>query len=474
MIELAAVAGPRFELRLVAAAAGLDRAALTEAVVHAARDGIIEELPEAVPTCRFTHELVRRAVYDPIPRVRLRQLHLLVGEALEEVYAPDLARVLPELAHHFTIAAPLAGAERAVDYNLRAAEAATASVAYREAAARLATALELGISDPRVRAGVQAELGHLYYEGGRLAESDALLTASLDAAISLGERALATRALVQRTNQRLASDPLVSSAEIVPIAEEAVRTLEQLDDPLGLAMAEHLLAHVLSREGRRVESVAALERALALAEAAGDQVIRRHVNGRFCRGFVEGPTPAAEGIGLLEKFRSSHRDDPILDAGICACLAAVLAMAGRFEEAHEHILASSPLLDQAGQTDFSLQGRWTIADAMECTGDLAGTEQQLWGCSSASEMREAPDRKRERFGWPLTSRSCSAIRAAGTRPPPTSTTARRSTEPSRSRARSTPGTALPPGVGWRRSGGNSTKRSNSSARRSRSLIVVTG
>ena len=31
------------------AAAGLDQAALIEAVVHAARDGIIEELPESVP-----------------------------------------------------------------------------------------------------------------------------------------------------------------------------------------------------------------------------------------------------------------------------------------------------------------------------------------------------------------------------------------------------------------------------------------
>ena len=52
-------------------------------------------------------------------------------------------------------------------------------------------------------------------------------------------------------------------------------------------------------------------------------------------------------------------------------------MAGRFEEAREHILASSPLLDQPVQTDFSLQSRWTIADAMECAGDLAGAEQKL-------------------------------------------------------------------------------------------------
>jgi hypothetical protein len=377
MIELAAVAGPRFELRLVAAAAGLDQAALTEAVVHAARDGIIEELPEPEPTCRFTHELVRRAVYDPIQRVRLPQLHLLVGEALEGVYAADLSRVLPELAHHFTIAAPVTGPRRAVDYNLRAAEAATASVAYREAAARLSTALDLGISDPRERARVQAELGNLYYESGRMAESDALLTASLDAATGLGERALAARALVQLTNQRLASDPLVSSAQILPIAEEAVETLEHLADPLGLAMAEHLLAHALGREGRSIESHAALERALAHAEAAGDQVIRRHIIGRFSRQLLDGPTPTGEAIDRLEKLRATHRIDPVLDVGFRVSLAGALAMAGRFDEAHEHIRASSPVLDQAVQTDFSLQNRMTRADVLRFAGDLAGAEQEL-------------------------------------------------------------------------------------------------
>jgi len=377
MVELAAVAGPRFELRLVAAAAGLDQAALIEAVVHAARDGIIEELPESVPTCRFTHELVRRAVYDPIERVRLPQLHFLVGEALEEVHASDLARVLPELAHHFAIAAPVAGADRGVDYNLRAAEAATASGAYREAAARLSTALKLGISDPRKRARVQAELGNLYFESGRLAESDALLTASLDAATSLGERALAARALVQRSNQRLASDPLVSSSEIVPIAEEAVRTFDQLADPLGLAMAEQLLGHALGREGRSVEGHAALERALAHAEAAGDQVIRRHIIGRFCRQFLDGPVPAGEAIDRLDKLRAAHRNDPVLDAEVGVCLAGVLAMAGRFDEAHDHLRATKPVLDQTVQTEFSLQSWFTSADVLALAGDLAGAEREL-------------------------------------------------------------------------------------------------
>ena len=154
MLELAAVAGPRFELRVLARGRRARPAALAAAVEQAARDGIVEELPEPVPACRFTHELVRRAVYDRIPRVRRPSSTSASAKRSSSVHAADLARVLPELAHHFTLAAPVAGAERAVDYNLRAAEAATASAAYREAAARLSTALELGIDDPRERARV--------------------------------------------------------------------------------------------------------------------------------------------------------------------------------------------------------------------------------------------------------------------------------------------------------------------------------
>ena len=160
--------------------------------------GIVEELPEPAPACRFTHELVRRAVYDRVTGIRRAELHLRVGEALERVHAADPARVLPELAHHFTLAAPVAGAERAVDYNLRAADAAIAAAAYDEAAARLSTALELGIADPRERARVQVELAYLLSETGRVSEADAILAASLDAATGLEERGIAARALVQR------------------------------------------------------------------------------------------------------------------------------------------------------------------------------------------------------------------------------------------------------------------------------------
>src|SRR5207249_10947796 len=140
---------------------------------------------EPAGSCRFTHEVVRRSVYDQITAVRRAQLHLRVGEAVERVHEPDLNRFLPELAHHFTLAASIGEAAHAVDYNLRAANAAIAAAAYDIAAAKLSAALQLGVDDPRERARVQIELAYLLSETGRRAEADALLA---DVATGTDER----------------------------------------------------------------------------------------------------------------------------------------------------------------------------------------------------------------------------------------------------------------------------------------------
>jgi tetratricopeptide (TPR) repeat protein len=52
-------------------------------------------------------------------------------------------------------------------------------------------------------------------------------------------------------------------------------------------------------------------------------------------------------------------------------------MAGRSDEALEHLLATRPVLDQAIQTDFSLQSRWTSAETLGLAGDPAGAEREM-------------------------------------------------------------------------------------------------
>jgi len=157
LLEQAAVAGREFDLAVVAPA-GLQGGELHAALAQAVAHGMIEEVPARPLVYRFSHELVRRAIDDRMPALRRAELHLRVGEALEGVEG-RAGRALADLAHHFAAAAPLGGRERGVDYNVLAARAAAATLAFDEAVTRLRVALELGIAEPARRAGVLLELG---------------------------------------------------------------------------------------------------------------------------------------------------------------------------------------------------------------------------------------------------------------------------------------------------------------------------
>src|SRR5262245_8069374 len=148
LLELAATAGPEFDFDVLRRAAGLAEPDLRAALDEAVGSGMVAEVPSRRLAYGFTHELVRRALYERLSGVRRAELHLAVGAALAADPDPS-ARELADLAHHFTAAAPFGPPGQAVEYNVRAARAATAALAFDEAAARLRTALDLGVDDPR-------------------------------------------------------------------------------------------------------------------------------------------------------------------------------------------------------------------------------------------------------------------------------------------------------------------------------------
>ena len=90
---------------------------------------------------RFSHALVRDAVYGELSALRLATLHARVGEALEQRAVPGTR--LAELAEHFFQAAPILGPERGWSTALAAAEAAQSALAYERAEDDLRRALGL-------------------------------------------------------------------------------------------------------------------------------------------------------------------------------------------------------------------------------------------------------------------------------------------------------------------------------------------
>ena len=164
----AATVGAEFELDIVRRAAGLaDAAAPGGASTRACGSGMIEELPSRRLAYRFTHELVREALYDRLGSARRAELHLRVGEALEK-RGERSGRVLADLAHHFAAAAPFGATERArrVQPRLRPALPLARSRSTRRRRG-LRTALELGIEPASARAEAYLELGTASHRGGQ-------------------------------------------------------------------------------------------------------------------------------------------------------------------------------------------------------------------------------------------------------------------------------------------------------------------
>ena len=202
VLEVAAVVGRDFELRVLEPASGLDSDRLLELLEEAEAARVITEVPGGLGRWRFAHALVREVLYEGLPAARRVRLHGRVGEALEAVYAADPGPHLAELAHHFVVAAPggQAMGDRAVRVATAAGRRALELLAWEEAAGlfeRALAALELAEQpDQQQRCQLLLALGEARMAAGDVAaarsayQQTAELAKRIDAPEALARAAL--------------------------------------------------------------------------------------------------------------------------------------------------------------------------------------------------------------------------------------------------------------------------------------------
>lgn len=155
LLSLAAIIGQEIPIDLWRAASGASDEELTRVIEQAIGLHLLEELADRTGL-RFTHALVREALYDRVVLPRRRLWHRTVGEALASQPAPDPDAV----AYHFHEAQH----EQAVEWLMRAGERAQHLYAWRTAAERFEALMHFVETDPQ-RAG---ERGWLLYRIGLL------------------------------------------------------------------------------------------------------------------------------------------------------------------------------------------------------------------------------------------------------------------------------------------------------------------
>jgi tetratricopeptide (TPR) repeat protein len=268
----------------------------------------VAAVPGAPGRLRFSHALIRDALYEAIPAGQRFRLHQQAGEALEAFYRQDLDPHLAELARHFFEAAAVGGAGQAVGYAERAGRRAMALLAYEEAARLFRMALAaLSLARPpgqdRARCRLLVALGDaLTRMGERQAAREELreaagLARQYRMAEELGEAALAYAG-------RLAFERGASDRHMIPLLQEARAMLAGKED-VGSVRARVLaqLAVALRDQPDRGPRDALSREAVALARASGDPSTLAYT--LSCRlNALMGPGDPQERLAIAEELRA--------------------------------------------------------------------------------------------------------------------------------------------------------------------------
>jgi tetratricopeptide (TPR) repeat protein len=184
--ELAGVAaaiGREFLLPVLAKVSDQDEDRLVRSLDELWQRRIVVEAPGQGPDVfDFTHDKLRKVVYNSLSAVRRRLLHRRIAEALEAVYPTHLGTVSAQIATHCELAGMF---ERAVLYYQRAAEAARQVYANHDAIGYYQRALALAQGPAAPSAALAADLYHQLgdtlhwtarYEEARFAFQQAIAT----------------------------------------------------------------------------------------------------------------------------------------------------------------------------------------------------------------------------------------------------------------------------------------------------------
>lgn len=361
-LAAAAVLGREFSLPTLERVMRTDRAALHAELTLAG--SAVEPLDE--DRYRFSHVLLRDALYDSIPRDRRGELHRLAADACLAVAEGEPSWSEP--AHHLLRAGDLCR-ERAVEAARCAGEQALGQLAFDEAVGWFERAL--------------AELGRLR-EIPALGRYELLLALGrarlLNGDIDGGRALCAEAADIARSNSapKLLARAALDYGSVFLFAQVSDTLVALLEEALtGLAEDElRLRARVLARLAAARQPapdprgpIALAERAVDLARAAGDSTVLLDVLGSAGSALVDLAPPTLrepldrEHLALAERLGNANE----------ALRAGLRLMLDAFELADTELLSSSLTVIERSAERLSIpHAFWKAALARSMAHTFAG------------------------------------------------------------------------------------------------------
>ena len=383
LLDLAAVSGAEFDVRLLAAAAGCDAATAVEAMERIESAGLVWPLPGSSGRWAFVHPVFRQVRYDGLGGGRRPALHDALATALGE--EPSLGAGSADLARHAYAACPLGDLQRTVAACRAAGEQAAAVHAVDEAVAHFRAALDVatgGAGDESVRCELAIRVGALLHTTGR-AEGATALSAAAGVARRLGDGRLLGE--IAWALSHFGSGLMGMPSDLITgLVDDALDLVE----PADVAVRARLLglrASQLAFAGDTARARSVSDYALGLARSLDDPAVVGEV---LLTRRLAIFTPAT-----LELRLQTVAEMAALGDGHGWRTLAVLGRLGlaSFRREQGDLVASSRALDEATELMDGTPPAWVtlLASAMAANrrllaGDLAGSERLV------QDLRDLP------------------------------------------------------------------------------------
>ncbi len=349
VVIAAAVVGTQVPHALLEAVVPGDRAALLAAIEGLLKERIFEEVEGTDGVSyAFTHPLLQEVLYAELSRVRVRELHGIIADAMERLFGDEAMAHADQLAVHFLRAGAPAQSERALRYLATAGQHALARGANREAVESLKAALTI------------AE------RGDDEATRETILDLLAKARHRLGDYAGAAG---------LWADAL---ARALPAGDH--RRIARLERQLGIAAL---------RLGDANDALRHHDRGLDAARRAGDETLAASLRLARSTSYLEVGRGEEAAADLHEALEVATRvGDPALLGRVHHALQMLAIWRGPSSDARTHGERALELARAAGERHSEWAAQWALAIQAGLNGDSAGCWTALDGAwAIARELR---------------------------------------------------------------------------------------
>lgn len=282
VLTVGAALGTEFSLHILQPAANLGVTDVAAALEEATAAHIVHEETAGVGRYRFVHALLRDSLYEALSGRERGALHRRITDAYETSHGAIPEELVAEVAHHSFLALAANGSvERAVTYQVCAAEAAARVLAHDDAASAFTRALEaLAMQQPvdeARRCDLLLRLAWAQMAAGR--RGDAAITArdALALARRVGTADLLVRAAMIMAPRVAWDEPPGDNAEVIRLLEDVHGALDGERTPRHADVLSRLAVELRHQPAFAERREAISREAVGMARASSDRAILAQV-----------------------------------------------------------------------------------------------------------------------------------------------------------------------------------------------------